>query len=86
MEFCWSTSSAAASASAFSFRRSSRSSSLIRFVSAARVDGFGAPTPPYLHDGRLLTLEDTIEFFNLIVQAHLTDDEMKDLLAFLLAL
>jgi len=24
-------------------------------------------SPPYLHDGRLLTLEDTIEFFNLIL-------------------
>ncbi len=23
-------------------------------------------SPPYLHDGRLLTLEDTVEFFNLI--------------------
>ncbi len=43
-------------------------------------------TPPYFHDGRLLTLEDTIEFFNLVVQAKLTEDEKKDLLAFLLAL
>ena len=43
-------------------------------------------TPPYLHDGRLLTLEDTIEFFNLVVQARLTEDEKRDLLAFLLAL
>ncbi len=25
-------------------------------------------SPPYLHDGRLLTLEDTVEFFNLIQQ------------------
>ena len=23
-------------------------------------------SPPYLHDGRLLTLEDTVEFFNLL--------------------
>ena len=23
--------------------------------------------PPYLHDGRLLTLEDTVEFFNLVL-------------------
>jgi cytochrome c peroxidase len=23
-------------------------------------------SPPYLHDGRLLTLEDTVEFFNLV--------------------
>ena len=43
-------------------------------------------TPPYLHDGRLLTLEDAIEFFNLVVQARLTEEEKKDLLAFLLAL
>jgi cytochrome c peroxidase len=43
-------------------------------------------SPPYLHDGRLLTLDDTVEFFNLIVQARLTDAEKKDLLAFLKAL
>ncbi len=43
-------------------------------------------TPPYLHDGRLLTLEDAIEFFNLVVQARLTEEEKKDLLAFVLAL
>ena len=24
-------------------------------------------SPPYLHDDRLLTLEDTVEFFNLVV-------------------
>src|SRR2546430_16619837 len=24
-------------------------------------------SPPYMHDGRLLTLEDTVEFFNLIL-------------------
>jgi hypothetical protein len=24
-------------------------------------------SPPYLHDGRLLTLEDTVEFFNLVL-------------------
>jgi cytochrome c peroxidase len=43
-------------------------------------------SPPYFHDGRLLTLEDTIEFFNLILEDHLTDGEKADLLAFLLAL
>jgi cytochrome c peroxidase len=43
-------------------------------------------SPPYLHDGRLLTLDDTVEFFNLILQAKLTDAEKKDLLAFLKAL
>ena len=40
-------------------------------------------SPPYLHDGRLLTLEDTVEFFNLILETKLTDDEKKDLVAFL---
>ena len=43
-------------------------------------------SPPYLHDGRLLTLDDTIEFFNLILELNLTMDEKKDLLAFLRAL
>ena len=43
-------------------------------------------TPPYLHDGRLLTLDDTVEFFNLIVGARLADDEKRDLVAFLRAL
>ena len=40
-------------------------------------------SPPYLHDGRLLTLDDTVEFFNLIVGAKLTKEEKADLLAFL---
>ncbi|MDX2108861.1 MAG: cytochrome B6 [Verrucomicrobiota bacterium] len=40
-------------------------------------------SPPYLHDGRLLTLEDTIEYFNLILQTKLNGDEKSDLLAFL---
>jgi cytochrome c peroxidase len=40
-------------------------------------------SPPYLHDGRLLTLEDTVEFFNLILELKLTADEKKDLVAFL---
>jgi cytochrome c peroxidase len=43
-------------------------------------------SPPYLHDGRLLTLEDTIEFFNLVLEAGLTAQEKQDLLAFLRAL
>jgi cytochrome c peroxidase len=29
-------------------------------------------SPPYLRDGRLLTLDDTVEFFNLIVGVQLT--------------
>jgi len=43
-------------------------------------------SPPYLHDGRLLTLEDTTEFFNLILELKLTDQEKKDLVAFMRAL
>ena len=40
-------------------------------------------SPPYLHDGRLLTLEDTVEFFNLILGTKLTEQEKQDLVAFL---
>lgn len=43
-------------------------------------------SPPYLHDGRLLTLSDTIEFFNLVTGVKLTDEEKKDLLAFMVTL
>jgi cytochrome c peroxidase len=43
-------------------------------------------SPPYFHDGRLLTLEDTIEFFNLILQTRLSEAEKADLLAFLYTL
>src|SRR6202790_2170320 len=43
-------------------------------------------SPPYLHDGRLLTLEDTVEFFNLILGTKLTGNEKQDLVAFLRAL
>jgi cytochrome c peroxidase len=38
---------------------------------------------PYLHDGRLLTLEDTVEFFNLVLGLQLAKDEKADLVAFL---
>ena len=40
-------------------------------------------SPPYLHDGRLLTLEDVVEFFNLVQQLNLSSQEKKDLTAFL---
>ena len=40
-------------------------------------------SPPYLHDDRLLTLEDTVEFFNLVLGVKLTDEEKGDLVAFL---
>ncbi|HVP13146.1 MAG TPA: cytochrome B6 [Phycisphaerae bacterium] len=40
-------------------------------------------SPPYNHDGRLLTLEDTVDFFNLILGTDLTPQEKQDLVAFL---
>ncbi len=40
-------------------------------------------SPPYFHDGRLLTLEDTVEFFNLILEVKLSANEKKSLVAFL---
>lgn len=43
-------------------------------------------SPPYLHDGRLLTLNDTVEFFNLVLELKLNDQEKKDLVAFMLQL
>ena len=72
-----------------------------RFFTPRRINGMAATadgpiktfplrgireSPPYLHDGRLLTLEDTIEFFNLILETRLSDGEKSDLLAFLKAL
>jgi cytochrome c peroxidase len=42
--------------------------------------------PPYLHDERLLTLEDTVEFFNLILGTKLAPQEKQDLVAFMRAL
>lgn len=39
--------------------------------------------PPYLHDERLLTLEDTVEFFSLVLGDKLTAQEKQDLVAFL---
>jgi cytochrome c peroxidase len=43
-------------------------------------------SPPYLHDGRLLTLDDTVGFFNLVLGTGLTAEEKRDLVAFMLAL
>lgn len=43
-------------------------------------------SPPYLHDGRLLTLEDTVEFFNIVTGVNLTEEEKKALVAFMLCL
>jgi len=38
---------------------------------------------PYHHDGRLLTLEDTVEFFNLVLQLDLNAEEKAALTAFM---
>ena len=40
-------------------------------------------SPPYLHDGRCLTLEDTVEFFNLVLELKLTAQEKTDIVAFM---
>jgi hypothetical protein len=36
-----------------------------------------------MHDERLLTLDDTVEFFNLVLETKLSDQDKKDLVAFL---
>lgn len=43
-------------------------------------------SPPYMHDGRLLTLEDTVEFFNIVLETKLTSDEKAALVEFMRAL
>ena len=43
-------------------------------------------SPPYLHDGRLLTLADTVEFFNLVLDTGLTQEEKDALVTYMLAL
>jgi cytochrome c peroxidase len=43
-------------------------------------------SPPYLHDGRLLTLADTVEFFNLVLELKLNEQEKLDLVSFMRAL
>lgn len=43
-------------------------------------------SPPYLHDGRLLTLADTVEFFNLVLGLKLTQQEKGDLVEYMLTL
>lgn len=43
-------------------------------------------SPPYFHDGRLPTLEDTVEFFNVVGGLKLNTDEKAALVAFLRAL
>jgi cytochrome c peroxidase len=43
-------------------------------------------SPPYLHDGRLLTLADSVEFFNLVLGTKLTQQEKEALVAYMLTL
>ena len=43
-------------------------------------------SPPYMHDGRLLTLDDTVEFFNIVTDLKLTRKEKDALVAFMLQL
>jgi len=40
-------------------------------------------SPPYLHDGRCFTLEDVVEYFNLVQELQLTAQEKTNLVAFL---
>jgi len=40
-------------------------------------------SPPYLHDDRLMTLEDSVEFFNLVLGTTLSTQEKEDLVAFM---
>jgi cytochrome c peroxidase len=40
-------------------------------------------SPPYLHDDRLLTLDDTVEFFNLVLGTKLNEQEKADIVAFM---
>jgi cytochrome c peroxidase len=40
-------------------------------------------SPPYLHDGRLLTLEDAVAFFDIVLQTHLGAGDKRDLVAYL---
>jgi cytochrome c peroxidase len=69
-----------------------------RFYSAQLINGMAAAadgpiktfplrgikdSPPYLHDGRLLTLEDTVEFFNLVLGLKLNTQEKSDIVAFM---
>ena len=43
-------------------------------------------SPPYLHDGRLPTLDDAVAFFDLVLELGLTAPEREDLVAYMLCL
>ena len=40
-------------------------------------------SPPYLHDGRLMTLDDTVEFFNVVLELKLNQPEKEALVAYM---
>lgn len=43
-------------------------------------------SPPYLHDDRLMTLDDTVEYFNLILGLKLSEQEKRDITQYLYTL
>jgi cytochrome c peroxidase len=43
-------------------------------------------SPPYMHDGRLITLADTVEYFNLVLGLKLNQQEKDSLVDYMLAL
>jgi cytochrome c peroxidase len=43
-------------------------------------------SPPYLHDGRCMTLHDAVEFFNLVLELELTKEEKDALVAYMICL
>jgi len=43
-------------------------------------------SPPYLHDDRLPTLDDTVEFFNLVLELKLSKEEKEALTAYMMCL
>jgi cytochrome c peroxidase len=40
-------------------------------------------SPPYMHDGRCLTLEDTVSFFDIVLRLKLSAEERRDLVLFM---
>ena len=40
-------------------------------------------SPPYHHDGRLMTLDDSVEFFNIVLGLQLAEEEKQALVAFM---
>jgi hypothetical protein len=42
-----------------------------------------ADSPPYQHDSRCLTRADAVEFFDLVLDLKLTNEETKNRVAFL---